>query len=75
MKIGNMTDRELIVWIVGEVRSNKKVLLGEIRQNRALISNHLSYHEKQGNRQWKLYLGLLLATISVSGSIIVAFLT
>ncbi len=60
MKIENMTEREILIWIMGELRGVKK-----------LLSNHLQHHEKQDDRRWKLYIGLL---ITVIGGVVVALL-
>jgi len=64
MKLKDMSDRELILFNIGETRSVKN-----------LLNNHLAHHEKQDDRRWKMHLALLLAAITFSGSIIVTFLT
>lgn len=61
MKVNDMTDREILIWIMGELRGVKK-----------LLTNHLAHHEKQDDRRWKLYIGLLIAVI---GGVVVALLT
>jgi len=62
-KLGDMTERELIIFVIGETRSIKKTLC-----------SHLTYHEKQDERHWKLFLGLLLTSITVVSGILVAVL-
>jgi len=62
-KLGKMSEHELILFVIGEQRSIKKTLEG-----------HLVYHEKQDDRHWKLFLGLLLTTITVVGGVLIAVL-
>ena len=63
MKFGDMTDRQLIVFVIGEVRACKK-----------LLSNHLSHHEKQDDRHWKLSIALVIAGIGAVTAVVVALL-
>jgi hypothetical protein len=63
MKLGDMTDRELILFAIGEVRACKK-----------LLSNHLHHHEKQDDRRWKLRVALVIAGISAATAVVVALL-
>lgn len=62
-KLGNMSDRELIIFIIGEVRAIKKTQDG-----------HLTYHDRQDSRHWKLFLGLLLTSITVVSGVLIAVL-
>lgn len=61
MKLENMEDRDILIWLMGEMRCVKKAL-----------TNHLHHHEKQDDRRWKLYVGILLAVITVAGGVIAA---
>ena len=63
MKLGDMTDRELILFVIGEVRGCKN-----------LLSNHLAHHEKQDDRRWKLSVALVIAGIGTVTAVIVALL-
>lgn len=63
MKLGNMTEREIIIYILGEVRACKK-----------LLTNHLRHHEKQDNRRWKLSVALIIAGIGTITAVVVALL-
>ena len=63
MKLGNMTDRELILFVIGEVRACKN-----------LLSNHLSHHEKQDDRRWKLNVALVIAGIGTITAVVVALI-
>lgn len=63
MKLGNMSDRELILFVVGEVRACKN-----------LLSNHLAHHEKQDDRRWKLCVALVIAGIGTVIAVAVALL-
>jgi hypothetical protein len=58
-KLNDMSDREILIWMMGEVRCI-----------RGILTNHLHHHELQDNRRWKLYIGLLV----VGGGIIAALL-
>lgn len=62
-KLGDMNERELILFIIGEQRSIKKTLDG-----------HLVYHARQDDRHWKLFLGLLLTSITVIAGVLIAVL-
>lgn len=62
-KLGNMSDRELIIFIIGEVRAIKKTQDG-----------HLNYHDKQDSRHWKIFLALLITSITVTSSVLLAVL-
>ena len=62
-KLGKMNSRELIIFLIGDVRAIKRTLDG-----------HLAYHEKQDSRHWKLFLGLLLTSITVVSGVLVAVL-
>ena len=62
-KLGCMSERELILFVIGEQRCIKKTLDG-----------HLVYHAKQDDRHWKLFLGLLLTTITVVSGVLIAVL-
>ena len=70
MKLGDMTDREIIIFTLGEVRGNRKLLT----ENKTLLSNHLAHHEKQDDRRWKLHLALVIAGIGTVTAIVVALL-
>ena len=63
MKLGDLTDRELILFVIGEVRACKK-----------LLSNHLRHHEKQDDRRWKLSVALVFAAIGTVTAVVVAVL-
>lgn len=64
---GKMSDRELLLLLVGEVRC-----IG------ANLAGHLTYHSEQNktrdDRRWKLCLGLLLTAITVTGVLLTAIL-
>lgn len=62
--VKDMSDRELILFNIGETRCIKK-----------LLTNHLAHHEKQDDRRWKLYAGLLIAFVAIVGSLFVALVT
>ena len=62
-KLGKMSERELIIFVIGETRHIKNKLDG-----------HLTYHDKQDSRHWKLFLGLLLTTITVVSGVLIAVL-
>lgn len=54
-KLKNMTDRELLLFNIGETRSIRK-----------LLTNHLHTHEVADARRWKIYLmlfGTFVATL------------
>ena len=70
MKLGNMTEKELIIFLIGEVRACKK----SIGHNTRLLSNHLHHHEKQDDRRWKLNVALVIAGISSVTAVVVALL-
>lgn len=63
MKLGDMSDRELILFVIGEVRACKN-----------LLSNHLYHHEKQDDRRWKLCLALVIAGIGTVTAVVVVLL-
>ena len=63
MKLKDMTDRELIIFNIGEVRVCKN-----------LLSNHLRHHEKQDNRRWQLNIALIIAGIGTVTAVIVTLL-
>jgi hypothetical protein len=62
-ELKDMSDRDILIWMMGELRHVKKVL-----------TNHLAHHEKQDDRRWKLYVGILLAIITVAGGVAAALL-
>lgn len=62
-KLGDMSDRELIIFVIGETRA--------IRNK---MDDHIEYHSKQDERHWKLFLGLLLTSITVVGGVLIAVL-
>lgn len=62
-RLGDMSDRELIIFLIGDVRAIKNKLDG-----------HIDYHSKQDERHWKLFLGLLLTSITVISGVLVAVL-
>ena len=62
-RLGDMSDRELIIFLIGDVRAIKNKLDG-----------HIDYHAKQDERHWKLFLGLLLTSITVIGGVLIAVL-
>ena len=62
-KLGEMSDRELILFVIGETRCISRKLDG-----------HLTYHDKQDDRHWKLFLGLLLTSITVISGVLIAVL-
>ena len=64
MKLGNMSDRELLLFNIGETRRNTK-----------LLDNHIAHHEKQDDRRWKLHAGLLIAFVAMAGSLFIALVT
>lgn len=64
MKLGDMNDRELILFVIGEVRYIKNA-----------VTNHLAHHQKQDDRRWKLHVGLLLAFVAIAGSLFIALVT
>ena len=51
-KLKNMSDRELLLFNIGETRSVRKLLI-----------NHLHTHELADARRWKIYL-MLFATFA-----------
>ena len=56
MKLGDMSDRQLILFNIGETREIKK-----------LLTNHLHTHEVADERRWKMYLilfGVFVTTIA-----------
>ncbi|KKN77891.1 hypothetical protein LCGC14_0356280 [marine sediment metagenome] len=55
-QLKDMTDRDLIIFNIGETRGIKK-----------LLTNHLSHHEKQDDRRWQVYKILLAAVLTVIG--------
>ena len=63
-RLGKMSDRELIIFLIGDVRhvSNK-------------LDTHLVYHKEQDMRHWKVFVGLLLTTITIIGGVCIAVLT
>ena len=63
MKLGNMSDRELILFVIGEVRACKN-----------LLTNHLHHHEKEDDRRWKLRVALIIAGIGTVTAVVVALL-
>ena len=64
MQLKDMSDRELILFNIGETRRNTK-----------LLNNHIAHHEKQDDRRWKLYVGLILAFVAMGGSLFIAVVT
>ena len=62
-KLGDMSERELIVFVIGETRHISRKL-----------DNHIDYHAKQDERHWKLFLGLLLTSITVISGVLIAVL-
>lgn len=65
-----MTEREIIIFVLGEVRACKKSVL----QNTKLLTNHLRHHEKQDDRRWKLQLALVIAGIATITAVVIALL-
>lgn len=63
MKLGDMTDREIIIYMLGEIRACKK-----------LLTNHLAHHEKQDDRRWKLHVALAIAGIGTITTIALVLL-
>ena len=74
MKLGDMSEREIIIFMLGEVRACKKSIL----QNTTLLKNHLHTHmeqtEKRENRRWKLQLALVIAGIATATAVVIALL-
>jgi len=64
MKLKDMTDRELLLFNIGETRSIKK-----------LLNNHLAHHEKQDERRWKIYLILFGVFATTVAGLFVTLLT
>ena len=62
--VKDMTDRDLILFNIGETRSIK-----------TLLTNHLHTHEVADERRWKIYIGLFLAFVAIAGSLVVAVVT
>ena len=55
MKLKDLSDHDLLIFIVGETRHIKKCL-----------TNHLKHHEKSNDRLWKfvyIVVGISLTTI------------
>jgi hypothetical protein len=57
-KIKDMSDRDLIIFNIGETRGIKK-----------LLTNHLRHHEKQDDRRWQIHKILLAAALTVIGGL------
>ena len=55
-QLKDMTDRDLIIFNIGETRGIKK-----------LLTNHLRHHEKQDDRRWQIYKILLAAALTAAG--------
>lgn len=64
MKLKDMTDRELLLFNIGETRRNTK-----------LLNNHLAHHEKQDDRRYRLHAGLIIAFVAMAGSLFIAMVT
>lgn len=62
-KLKNLSDRELMLFNIGETRIIKK-----------LLTNHLHAHEIADNRRWKIYLILFGVFITTVAGVIVALL-
>lgn len=61
-QLKDMTDRDLIIFNIGETRRVRK-----------LLTNHLAHHEKQDDRRWQIYKILLGAGLTVVGGLILAW--
>ena len=64
MKLKDMTDRELLLFNIDETRRNTK-----------LLNNHLTHHEKQDDRRYRLHAGLIIAFVAMAGSLFIAVVT
>jgi len=64
MKLGDMSDRELLLFNIGETRRNTK-----------LLDNHIAHHQKQDDRRFKIYAGLLLVFVAMAGSLFITLVT
>ena len=62
-RLGDMSDRELIIFLIGDVRAIRNKLDG-----------HINYHKDQNNWHRKLFLGLLLTSITVVSGVLIAVL-
>ena len=71
MKLGDMTDRELILFVIGDVRSVQK----DITCVKKAVTNHLSHHEKQDERRWKMYLILFGVFVTTVAGLFVTLIT
>ena len=64
MKLGDMSNRALILFNIGETRRNTK-----------LLDNHIAHHEEQDDRRFKIHVGLLLVFLATVGLLVVAVVT
>jgi len=71
MKLGDMTDRELILFVIGDVRSVQK----DITCVKKAVTNHLAHHEKQDERRWKMYLILFGVFVTTVAGLFVTLIT
>lgn len=62
-KIKNLSDRELLLFNIGETRSVKK-----------LLTNHLHTHDVSDARRWKIYLMLFTVFVTATVGVAVALL-
>ena len=62
-KVKNLTDRELLLFNIGETRSVRK-----------LLTNHLHTHDVADVRRWKIYLMLFTVFVTTVVGVVVAFL-
>jgi len=61
LQINDMSERELIIHLVDETQHIKETLDG-----------HLEYHREQNSNYWKLFIGLVLTTMTAVSGLIIA---
>ena len=64
MKLGDMSDRQLILFNIGETMEIKK-----------LLTNHLHTHEVADERRWKMYLILFGVFVTTIAGLLVTLIT
>ena len=67
MKLGDMTDRQLIVFNIGETRLVRKSLDNH-------LYTHIEQTKKQEDRRWKIYLILFGAFCTTISGFVIALL-
>lgn len=62
-KLGKLSDRELILFVIGETRHISRKL-----------DSHIDYHAKQDDRHWRIYLILFGVSVTTIAGLAVTLL-